>query len=360
MIQANGGNDTLDITGSITSSTVYGGQGTDYISGVDAASTISSALISGNLGADKLIFNTTNSVFNTEIYGSDSAGTDTGADSIVIAAQTVQTSTVYGGGAGADTLILSGNLASGQFIEGDFNAFAGNDSVNVTGSFVSTTVQGGAGNDTIFISGRTASGEGSSATAFYGGDGTDSLQVSGRGTSVYGGGSADSTTDGADTISITNLYSATVYGAAGADSIILSNTIDSVRVEAGTGANFINGSGTLSDTTILGGAAADSLALTGTVDGYFDGAAGADTLVFAAVTGTSGSESTVLGGEGATPSVQLLYSPTPPWRAVLVSTAFMRLVLLAQRCWVVMVLTLSNSPVVLLPPKSRVKLVMTP
>ena len=30
MIQANGGNDTIDITGSVIDSTVYGGQGTDF------------------------------------------------------------------------------------------------------------------------------------------------------------------------------------------------------------------------------------------------------------------------------------------------------------------------------------------
>ena len=156
MIQANGGNDTIDITGSITESTVYGGQGTDYISGVDGANTINKSLIEGNLGADSLILGSTTSVFNTEIYGSSSAGTDTDADSIVVGARTIQTSTVYGG-AGADTLILGESLGSGQFVETDFRAFAGNDSVAVTGSFVSTTVRAGSGNDTIFISGRTVS-----------------------------------------------------------------------------------------------------------------------------------------------------------------------------------------------------------
>ena len=67
------------------------------------------SVIEGNLGADTIIFNSTTAVFNTEVYGSDSAGTDTGADSIVVGARTIQTSTVYGG-AGADTLILAGNL----------------------------------------------------------------------------------------------------------------------------------------------------------------------------------------------------------------------------------------------------------
>ena len=45
---------------------------------------ISGSVIEGNLGADTLILSSTNSVYNTEIYGSDSAGTDTGADSIKI------------------------------------------------------------------------------------------------------------------------------------------------------------------------------------------------------------------------------------------------------------------------------------
>ena len=163
---------------------------------------------------------------------------------------------------------------------------------------MSTTVRGGSGDDTIFIGGHTAAGAGSSNTAFYAGDGTDSLKAQGRGISVYGGSSADSTSDGADTLSLTNLYDSTVYGAAGADSFILSNNIDSVRIEGGAGASEFSGSGTLSDTTVLGGAAADSLTLGGTVDGYFDGAAGADTLIFEAVTGASGSETTILGGAG--------------------------------------------------------------
>ena len=118
MIQANGGNDTLFVGGSVLDSTVYGGQGTDYISGVNGAESVSGSLIEGNLGADTILLNGSNSVFNTEVYGSNSAGTDTGADSLEIKAQTVQTSTVYGG-AGGDTLLLSGNLANGQFVEVD-------------------------------------------------------------------------------------------------------------------------------------------------------------------------------------------------------------------------------------------------
>ena len=115
----------------------------------------------------------------------------------------------------------------------------------ITGSFVSTTVRGGTGNDTINVDGDTASGEASSYTAIFAGDGTDSLIAKGRGITVYGGSSADSTSDGADTLSITNLYDSTVYGAAGADSIVLANAVDSVRVEGGADADEFSGDGNL-------------------------------------------------------------------------------------------------------------------
>ena len=88
------------------------------------------------------------------------------------------------------------------------------------------------------------------------------LSNSGRGITVYGGSSADSTTDGADTLSITNLYEAsTVYGAAGADSFVLARTIH--RLLFGSKVvlvpTVISGGGIGCNTTILGGAAADSL-----------------------------------------------------------------------------------------------------
>ena len=86
MIQANGGNDTIHrpaassnplftVVKALTTSLVVGGK------------SISGSVIEGNLGADTIIFNSTNSVFNTEVYGSNSSGTDTAADSIEIAAR---------------------------------------------------------------------------------------------------------------------------------------------------------------------------------------------------------------------------------------------------------------------------------
>ena len=79
--------------------------------------------------------------------------------------------------------------------------------------------------------------------AFYAGDGTDSITATGRGITVFGGSSADSTSDGADTLSITNLLESTVYGASGADSFVLANTVDSVRIEGGADASEFGGGG---------------------------------------------------------------------------------------------------------------------
>ena len=60
-------------------------------------------------------------------------------------ATTIQTSTVYGG-AGNDTIIFGGSDETAtQIIEADVNAFAGADSINAVGSFVTTTIKAGTG-----------------------------------------------------------------------------------------------------------------------------------------------------------------------------------------------------------------------
>ena len=126
LIRANGGNDTLYITGDVLGSTAYGGQGADYISGVANTTTqsLSGSLIAGNRGDDKIVFNSTYSIFNTEVYSSDSTGTLAGNDSIILGARTVQTSTVYGG-AGTDTIIVGdySTASNAQLLKIDVNGF---------------------------------------------------------------------------------------------------------------------------------------------------------------------------------------------------------------------------------------------
>ena len=53
-----------------------------------------------------------------------------------------------------------------QIVESDINAFAGADSISVTGSFVSSTVNAGAGADTLFINTSTAGDTASTGTSF--------------------------------------------------------------------------------------------------------------------------------------------------------------------------------------------------
>ena len=74
-----------------------------YLAGKNQS--LSGSLIAGNRGNDKILFNSTYSIFNTEVYGSDSTGTLSGNDSIALAGLTVNTSTVYGG-AGNDTIFV--------------------------------------------------------------------------------------------------------------------------------------------------------------------------------------------------------------------------------------------------------------
>ena len=209
MIQANGGNDTIYIAGDVLGSTVYGGQGADTIEGAavsgSSSQSISGSLIAGNRGADKIVFNSTQSVFNTEVYGSDSTGTLAGNDSLALGALTVQTSTVYGG-AGNDTIFVGDYSGrAGQFLKVDVDAFAGADSIKVGGSMVSVTVNAGAGNDTIAISTSTGASA-STATEFYADAGADSVLIAdGQNITVYGDGSAADTAGGADSLSSLHL-----------------------------------------------------------------------------------------------------------------------------------------------------------
>ena len=95
MIQANGGNDTIDITGSIIDSTVYGGQGTDYISGVGGGTSISASVIEGNLGADTIILAAPTPSSTQRFTVQILLVLIPAADSIEIGARTIQTSTRF-------------------------------------------------------------------------------------------------------------------------------------------------------------------------------------------------------------------------------------------------------------------------
>ena len=305
LIQANGGNDTIYIADDVLGSTVYGGQGADTILGAAVSATntqsISGSLIAGNRGADKIVFNSTYSVFNTVFPGSDSTGPLAGNDSLALGALTVQTSTVYGG-AGNDTIFVGDYSGrAGQVLKVDVDAFAGADSIKVGGSMVSVTVNAGAGNDTIAISTSTGASA-STATEFYADAGADSVLITnGQNITVYGDGSAADTAGGADSLQVTALTSSTVYGAAGGDTLNITAASNS-RFDLGSGTNYATGSSAYTSSTMIGGAAADVLfAGSETGGGYYAAGAGADSLVFNGAVGgvNTTTMATILGGTGA-------------------------------------------------------------
>ena len=236
------------------------------------------------------------------MYGSDSTGTLTGADSIALGAYTIQTSTVYGG-AGADTIFVgdtSGddNLAV-QILKADIKGFAGNDSIAAGGSFVSTTVSAGEGNDTIFV--NATSGSESASTEFYAGAGNDFVSaMNGQQIAIYGDASSTDTAGGNDSLSINGLTSSTVYGAAGGDTLIVVGGTNN-RFDLGNEMNYATGNGAYVSSTLLGGTGSDSLYLNGSTLGYVDAGAGADSITFEGVVVGSSTTTmaTILGGTGS-------------------------------------------------------------
>ena len=303
LVQANGGNDTIYIGGDVSGSTVYGGQGADTILGAAVTTTqsISGSLLAGNRSNDKIVFASTYSIYNTEVYGSDSTGTLAGNDSLALGGITVATSTVYGG-AGADTIFVGDYAnAGGQILKADVQGFAGDDSIRFGGSFVSSTLNAGAGNDTIAIKGSTGASA-STATSFYAGTGADSVLIAnGENLTVYADSSAADTAGGADSLQVTALTSSTVYGAAGGDTLTLTAATNS-RFDLGAGTNYVTGGGTFTSSTLLGGSAVDKLIVAGfTGGGSIDAGAGADSLVFNGIISGKNTSTlaTILGGTGA-------------------------------------------------------------
>ena len=94
LLHGNGGNDSFYLSAEAYNSTVYGGQGADLIS-QSGTNSITGSFIAGNRGSDSLVLMGT-TILNSTILGSDITGTIAGADSLSLAAKTIQTSTVYG------------------------------------------------------------------------------------------------------------------------------------------------------------------------------------------------------------------------------------------------------------------------
>ena len=223
LFTAKSGNDSLGITVSFNTSTMYGGEGNDTI----WISKGASAYLQGDLGADSIYFNDT-SFNNSTIYGgnlSDATSAD-GADTIHISG-TAAPATLNGNG-GNDTIYVGGTALSSSIYGGQ-----GSDDISVVGSISNSVVSGNLGNDTMDFTTVVKS------STIYGGggflydtslDGADSIEIGGSLTAslLHGNGGNDSFY-----LDPLKSYNSTVYGGQGADLISQSGSDQSITANLG-------------------------------------------------------------------------------------------------------------------------------
>jgi len=171
------------------------------------------------------------------------ADTVTGSDAgDILFGRTDATNTSVINAGNGDNLVYGGN--------GPTDSVDGADSI--TSGAGTDRIFGNAGNDTI--------NSGTGSDTIYGGLGSDNItgSVLNAQTGVYyGGGAGTDTADGADTISITNAGTTTVFGNAGADTITLTQNGGSSTVYGGIGNDTIS---------VTGGALGNIVVYGGTVD----------------------------------------------------------------------------------------------
>ena len=273
-IFANGrkANDTItftqNVTGVLSTATVYGGEGTDTITVNNAVanSTINGnkgndTLTAGNLaqaffdgGADTDVLNVNNGSANSTIRGSKgndtinlfaAFGTTTIASSLVngnenndtinlsnVGVTTAYNSTVVYGGADSDTITTNGGI--GVFTNATINGNKGLDTITVTGGSASgLTIFGGEGTDTITATGIVQISDATKAANLYlSGDlGNDNITSGGGNDTIMGGNGND-----------------VVNSGAGNDTIMGGEGNDSITAEAGTN-RVIGGNGADTYTT---------------------------------------------------------------------------------------------------------------
>ena len=167
LIHGNGGNDTMYAkSGAFDKTSLYGGQGQDYIY---LQTTLSSSYITGNLGNDTI---TTNLIKGGTVFGGGGYLVDTsndGHDSIMAMRNISEGSLIHGNG-GNDTLYIGG-LNNEVLRDSSIYGGQGDDSIEVTGAggdirtALATLVTGNLGNDTIDIGGNILN------ASIYGGSG---------------------------------------------------------------------------------------------------------------------------------------------------------------------------------------------
>ena len=302
-----GADDIRFITGGLTGngSVVNGLAGNDTIFGTDltvvsAASIGSGPSINGGGGADSINIDfsgSTTSATNTQIFGG--AGRDTitlsgeanagvakvagGDGGDLITLQGTGTYSAIGAGAGTDTIELSGatTLVTGASI----GLGAGNDVISGTvATLTGAGILGGGGSDTITLTTLANSGSFVNGDSSGNGGAADSIVVTTmeEATIVRGKG-------GADTITIQNIQgSAAIAGNAGRDVLVVSGTFaDDAAIRGGQGGDSIKiDEANLTDTTgeLIGGGGKDTITFADTVVNNasitVEGGAGVDSITF--------------------------------------------------------------------------------
>jgi len=264
-----GGADTFANSGNIAfvAANFNGGSGHDTIA-LDAG-TVTNSTINGGNGFDFISVTGAGTYTNSVVFGGD------GADTVSIAAAAAMTFTTIQSGDGHDRILATALGGTTSLV---IAAGAGLDSIYLGASSLGS-VAGGSGNDTIRYTGAVAAsssifGDTLTTTESVTGDGNDVISISaaalGAAVSVYGAG-------GNDTIGLGNIVTSSLISAGAGDDVIghTALTMDSASTITGGGGNDSININTLASGSFLLGADGNdtislgfsALAMTGSVNG---------------------------------------------------------------------------------------------
>lgn len=262
---------------------VYGGVGTDKISGINSAKlsnisggsgddvidlnkTTITGMVVGNDGDDTINVDNGSKVAKS-VYGND------GKDTITIDNNSVVSKNVFGN-AGEDTIVVQGGAKVDGWVLGDTKTKNDMHEKQVNPSLDIT--DNGAGNDTIKISGT-----GTSVKNIGGGNGDDTITVENGARVVLI--QAD---EGDDTITVTGAgtFTSAVNGRGGDDTILVSDqaTVEGIVGRWGNDDITVTGAGTTVTEYVQGNEDADTIRILdgATVNQYVSGGRGEDPNVY--------------------------------------------------------------------------------
>jgi Ca2+-binding RTX toxin-like protein len=289
-IRGDDGNDTITISGQLTTSTVSGLNGIDTIT---ISAGVNGGIVNGNSGSDVISFNNGLLSNNAVIAG----GQD--GDTINVGNNTnvTLTSGRINGQDGADTITVR-NLTASMAIGGaSINGGNGSDNLVATAATNGVLMSGDLGNDTI--------AGGASRDTLFGGDGDDRITGGAAGDSLAGGSGSDYFNVGANVAATGNTLTAggilatetLTYGQTAATAI---DVVTDFVMGAGGDTLDVAGNGGIAPITALGVATATIAAAANTVVYYLSGNYTQSTGVFTIAANGVGGDTLIFTG-GATP-----------------------------------------------------------